>query len=388
MRPLMTRVTTLAALLAAGALPGAYAQQEAKLAKDPLNIAAPMIPKAATNTMLGATTAGNRLVAVGDRGVIITSTDDGASWTQSKVPVSITLTAVRFANPTLGWSVGHDGVVLNTTDGGLNWTRQLDGNGINPQMIAAAKTKMEAAQAAADAAPAAKKEAAMEALDNATRLFDDTEAGARFGPSRPLLDAWFKDANTGYVVGAYGQLLKTTDGGKSWTFIGAGINNFESLHYNALTGTQDGKVVVVGEQGRVYLSRDEGATWKELPTGYKGHLYGAIAMRAPSGADVTLAYGFRGNIFRMEGNGTQWTQVDSGTKESLVGSFVTPAGFIILVDQVGRVIVSADQGKTFVEFMKTSLPAVTGITFNAAQSKVALPGKGGVKMFDFAKQAK
>jgi len=31
---------------------------------------------------------------------------------------------------------------------------------------------------------------------------------------------------------------------------------------------------------------------------------------------------------------------------------------------------------------------VTGLTFNAAQSKIALPGKGGVKMFDFAKSAK
>lgn len=386
MRPILKQAGT-AALLATLTLSGAMAQ-EAKLAKDPLEIPAPMIPKAATNTMLGATTAGNRMVAVGDRGVIITSTDNGASWTQSKVPVSVTLTAVRFASSTLGWAVGHDGVVLNTTDGGLNWTRQLDGNGINPQMIAAAKAKMEAAQAAADAAPAKSKDAAMEALDNATRLFDDTEAGARFGPSRPLLDAWFKNETTGYVVGAYGQLLKTTDGGKSWTYIGSGINNFESLHYNALTGTQDGKVVVVGEQGRVYLSRDEGNSWKELPTGYRGHLYGAIATRSASGAEAIVAYGFRGNIFRLEGNSTQWTPVESGTKESLVGSFVTPAGFIVLVDQVGRVIVSVDQGKTFTEFMKTSLPAVTGLTFNANQSKIALPGKGGVKMFDFAKQAK
>jgi hypothetical protein len=36
--------------------------------------------------------------------------------------------------------------------------------------------------------------------------------------------------------------------------------------------------------------------------------------------------------------------------------------------------------------MKTGLPAVTGLAFNANQGKVALPGKGGVKVFDFAKQ--
>jgi photosystem II stability/assembly factor-like uncharacterized protein len=379
-RPLLI---ALMASLSAGT--PAYAQ-EAKLAKDPLNLPAPKAPKASVTLMLGASTAGTRLVAAGDRGIIIVSNDDGANWQQANVPVSVTLTAIRFVNASLGWAVGHDGVVLNTVDGGLNWTRQLDGNGINPQMLAAAKAKADAVQAAADAAPAKSKEQAMEKLDNAMRLMDDTEAGTRFGPSRPLLDVWFKNESTGYVVGAYGQLLKTTDGGKSWNYIGSGIDNFESLHYNALTGTQDGRVVVVGEQGRVYLSRDEGANWKELPTGYRGHLYGALAMKNQAGADVLLAYGFKGNIFRLEGNGTQWQPIDSGSKESLVGSFVTPAGFIVLVDQVGRLIVSVDQGKTFVEFMKTGLPAVTGLAFNANQGKVALPGKGGVKVFDFAKQ--
>jgi photosystem II stability/assembly factor-like uncharacterized protein len=189
-------------------------------------------------------------------------------------------------------------------------------------------------------------------------------------------------------VGAYGQLLKTTDGGKQWNYIGSGIDNFESLHYNALTGTQDGTVVVVGEQGRVYRSRDEGASWQALPTGYKGHLYGAIAMKQPNGSDVLLAYGFKGHIFRLEGASTQWQEVDSGSKESLVGAVVTPAGYLVLTDQVGRIIVSADQGKTFVEFMKANSAVVTGLTFNGPQSKVALPGKGGVKVVDFAKQAK
>ncbi len=374
--------------LGIAAAPALALAQGATLAKDPLSIPAIKAPKAATTLMLGATTVGNKLVAAGDRGIVITSIDNGATWVQSNVPVSVTLNAVKFANSSAGWIVGHDGVILTTTDGGMNWVKQLDGNAINEQMLAAAKNKMETAQVAAEAAAAKNKEAATERLDNATRLFEDTEAGARFGPSRPLLDIWVKNESTAYAVGAYGQLLKTTDGGKQWNYIGSGIDNFESLHYNALTGTQDGTVVVVGEQGRVYRSRDEGASWQALPTGYKGHLYGAIAMKQPNGSDVLLAYGFKGHIFRLEGASTQWQEVDSGSKESLVGAVVTPAGYLVLTDQVGRIIVSADQGKTFVEFMKANSAVVTGLTFNGPQSKVALPGKGGVKVVDFAKQAK
>ena len=374
--------------LGIAAAPTLVLAQGATLAKDPLTIVAVKSPKAATTLMLGVTTVGNKLVAAGDRGIVITSADNGATWLQSNVPVSVTLNAVKFANTSAGWIVGHDGVILATTDGGANWVKQLDGNSINEQMLAASKNKMEMAKTAADAAAAKNKDAAMERLDNATRLFEDTEAGARFGPSRPLLDIWVKNESTAYAVWAYGQLLKTTDGGKQWSYIGSGIDNFESLHYNALTGTQEGTVVVVGEQGRVYRSRDEGVSWQALPTGYKGHLYGAIAMKQANGAEVLLAYGFKGHIFRLEGGSTQWQEVDSGSKESLVGAVVTPAGFLVLTDQVGRIIVSADQGKTFVEFMKANAAVVTGLTFNGPQSKVALPGKGGVKVVEFAKQAK
>lgn len=48
--------------------------------------------------LLGAAvTDSNRLVAVGERGVVLLSDDGGAHWRQGVVPVSITLTAVRFA---------------------------------------------------------------------------------------------------------------------------------------------------------------------------------------------------------------------------------------------------------------------------------------------------
>ena len=55
--------------------------------------------------MLDASNTGERIVAVGARGLIAYSDDDAQTWQQASVPVSLTLTSVFFANPTIG--LGH-----------------------------------------------------------------------------------------------------------------------------------------------------------------------------------------------------------------------------------------------------------------------------------------
>src|SRR5215469_14097420 len=75
--------------------------------------------------ILGVAHAGPRLVAVGARGMVLLSDDDGTSWRQAKtVPVRSTLTAVSFIDSKSGWAVGHDGAILATNDGGETWTLQ------------------------------------------------------------------------------------------------------------------------------------------------------------------------------------------------------------------------------------------------------------------------
>src|SRR5690554_5819590 len=63
-----------------------------------------------------ATRAGDRIVAVGERGHVIYSDDEGQTWTQAQVPVSVTLNAVDFGSDSSGWVVGHSGVVLHRSE--------------------------------------------------------------------------------------------------------------------------------------------------------------------------------------------------------------------------------------------------------------------------------
>src|SRR4026207_2359612 len=52
---------------------------------------------------------GERLVAVGERGFVLYSDDDGKTWTARPTPVTRTLTGVAFKDPQTGVAGGHGG---------------------------------------------------------------------------------------------------------------------------------------------------------------------------------------------------------------------------------------------------------------------------------------
>jgi photosystem II stability/assembly factor-like uncharacterized protein len=155
---------------------------------------------ATRSVMLSVANAGSRLVAVGERGFIILSDDNGLTWKQVSSPVSLTLVKVRFVDDCEGWAVGHAGVVLHSADGGQSWSRQLDG-------VEGAQLELEDARQ--QAARADHEVNAEERLAQAQQLVDD-------GPDMPLLDVLFFNARDGIVVGAYGLAFATRDGGTTW----------------------------------------------------------------------------------------------------------------------------------------------------------------------------
>src|SRR5438132_7045827 len=59
---------------------------------------------------LAATRAGERIVAVGERGLIAVSDNNGDQWRQVSIPLSATLTGVQFVSAKVGWAIGHCGV--------------------------------------------------------------------------------------------------------------------------------------------------------------------------------------------------------------------------------------------------------------------------------------
>ena len=84
--------------------------------KPPLEVPAMQSKLAAVTPLIGVAKAGKRIVAVGLRGHIVYSDDEGKTWTQAaNVPVSVDLLSVSFDDDKNGWAAGHGGAVLNTT---------------------------------------------------------------------------------------------------------------------------------------------------------------------------------------------------------------------------------------------------------------------------------
>jgi len=277
--------------------------------------------------LMDVTFAGNRLVAVGERGIIIFSDDSGDTWQQADVPVSVTLTAVYFTGPDNGWAVGHGGVVVHTADGGKTWTRQLEG-------VTAAKLALDVAQAYADRADA-QDYAAQQLLFNVELLVED-------GPDKPFLDLYFYNDHEGYVVGSYGYIFRTDDGGVTWKCLMDRVDNPDGLNIYAIqvVGTT---IYLAGEQGLFLVSRDNGDSFKLLETPYEGTYFDIEVL--PSG-DIILV-GLRGNAFWSADDGATFNKSDTPEGAASFSDIVLMEnGALVFANQAGILLQSLDHGRT------------------------------------------
>ncbi|MBV6823598.1 YCF48-related protein [Pseudomonas sp. PD9R] len=312
----------LKALLLGASVVAAFLSTSASAQTDGLPMQPSIISSmAAQSVMLSVARAGHRLVAVGERGFIIVSDDNGVSWSQVGSPVSVTLVKVRFIDDVEGWAVGHAGVVLHTRDGGLSWNKQLDG-------VQAAEIELQEAKQATEGSDDAEK--MQERLAQAQQLVDD-------GPDKPLLDTLFLDAKNGLVVGAYGLAFVTHDGGLSWQSIRSRIDNPNGLHLYSIERV-GGDLFIAGEQGTLLRSSDEGKTFEPLTSPYEGTTFGLQATNSNS----IVAFGLRGKAFESKNRGDTWQPLDTLQPVTLTSGLRLADGSVLLTDESGRVLRFAD----------------------------------------------
>jgi photosystem II stability/assembly factor-like uncharacterized protein len=258
------------------------------------------LPKVTMERLLlvDATHRGSRVIAVGDRGYIVLSDDNGRTWRRAKSPAAPMLTAVEFLDAKLGWAVGHDSVISATADGGETWVQQF----------------------------------------------------AAAAEQRPLLDVTFLDKDNGFAIGAYGAFYETADGGRNWN---PRKVIEDDKHLNAFVRLPEGRLVILGEAGTILLSSDAGKTWTPVASPYKGSLFGGLV--ADDGAVV--AFGLRGRIFRSTDAGKTWTAVDNASVATLMGGTKLPDGALVIAGNGGTVLVSRDHGQSFVPLATGSTKA-------------------------------
>lgn len=295
--------------------------------------------------LMAATQVGDAWIAVGERGLVLRSQDGGPHWQQIASPVSVTLTAVRFADDRHGFAVGHGGTVLVTDDGGRSWVRRLDGRQLANMLLAQAQQRQDAT-----------------AIKAAQQLQAD-------GADKPLLDVLVFGPGRALVVGAYGLALATDDNGQTWTSRAERLDNPKALHLYA--ARQNGKrVVLAGEQGLALASDDGGQTFRRLAVPYHGSFF---TLELPSAHEIVLA-GLRGQVWQSPDDGQTWQALPLPMPVSVVASQLAPDGTLLLANQAGFVL--ARRGNVAVPLQPNPLPALTGLAAGSDGRLLALSVQG------------
>ena len=319
---------------------------------DVLELPAKASALAVRSPLVGIARAGERLVAVGQRGHIVYSDDAGQHWEQARVPLSSDLSAVFFPSPTQGWAVGNDGVVLHSSDAGATWSQQLDGRQIGDLLIRH-YSALAAAQPGSEHWPLL--------VAQGRRL-------AAEGADKPLLDVWFADDKLGYVVGVFNLILRTEDGGQSWTPFQDRIDNPQGFHLNAIASTGDG-LYIAGEQGLLLKWEEGRQRFTAVHTPYQGSFFGVIGKPGE-----VIVYGLRGNVLRSTDGGAHWSPLNSGPQASITAAIIDAQGRYELFTQAGHMLVSTGTGLQ--ALAQPDLPPVAGAVRAADGSRVVVGSRG------------
>lgn len=164
------------------------------------------------------------------------------------------------------------------------------------------------------------------------------------------------------VGGSGGVLLRSTDGGTSWNQIEVSADAKE-LDYRDLEVLQNGNLVLMsagpGERSRLFLSRDNGATWKEV---YRNRLeqgfFNGMAFW-PNGTGLLIGDPIDGQLFLLKAtvSGEMWRRIpgpkmaDGEYGFAASGTGIVATGACVATVATGaaaaRVLMTDDSGETW-----------------------------------------
>ncbi|WP_170959096.1 YCF48-related protein [Magnetospirillum sp. 15-1] len=233
---------------------------------------------------------GASLIAVGERGTVLRSDDDGGTWSAAMPATTRTLTALAFGRDGTGVAVGHGGTLLRTADDGRTWQ--------------------------AVEVPAAGRDSLLGVV--------------ALGDGRFI------------AHGAFGLFLLSDDAGRTWTRHTILGDEFDR-HIYKIVARSPRDLLLVGESGTLAVSADGGATWRMRTPPYAGSFFGAIVAR--DGA--ALIFGMRGHVYRSTAPDGEWSAVPVDTNTAFNNGLTLADGRLILAGNNGVAAISDDNGKTF-----------------------------------------
>jgi photosystem II stability/assembly factor-like uncharacterized protein len=319
------------------------------------------------------------VLIVGYNGKLLGTTDFGTTWNELPSGSGNGLYSISFApDKKTGWIVGQGATIQKSTDGGKTWKAQ-GGNIFMSDDCRAAGGDPDATDES-DKCPLAPL-FAVSAVDANTAIAigdrstltittdggttwktqtlrpivppsEDTDPNAGIAFEDPVLyDVQFLDAQNGFVVGEFGKILKTTDGGQTWYDKQASLVGEEYFDIMELPTFFDvdfkdaNEGYAVGLEGRVAHTTDGGETWAWVEHGvaeYDAPFYsldtlpnGSVWSVGGSGQAVYMPPGGQLGKGNLGTRVTNWIR-DVEFYDDNVGWMVGGFGFIMNTSDGGK----------------------------------------------------
>ncbi|HAX49033.1 MAG TPA: YCF48-related protein [Ignavibacteria bacterium] len=203
---------------------------------------------------------GNLVLAAGNNGIIMKSTDAGVTWIFAETSVNVNLLAIDWGNATVCYCVGASGTLLKSTNSGNNWYAQ---NSIQ---------------------------------------------------SEDLKGVYMPDPLNGYIAGGTSKELfgATFNGGTNWTYPLNQTGNYVNGMYCFPSFM---KIILVGPNGRIRRSTNFGSTWS-ITTNITSTTLNSVYF---ANDNTGYIVGDNGTILKSINGGVNWVIENSSTTNSLKG---------------------------------------------------------------------
>jgi len=228
-------------------------------------------------------------IAVGIGGAVWWTADSGQNWTAGVSGTTQNLFEVVMLTSTDGVAVGWGGTILRTTDGGATWSPLPSGT--TEPLWGVCMVDAGTLVAAGD-----------------YTILRSADSGASWTSiEHPMPMGWFydvsfADASVGHVVGDFATILRTVDGGLTWTLEHSSDDDAE--FFLAVAQKDADHAIAVGwvdsRAHNALSSFDGGQTWSPEPTGYDRSMRSVVYREG-----VLIASGLGGLLFAGEESPTR-----------------------------------------------------------------------------------
>ncbi len=192
------------------------------------------------------------------------------------------------------------------------------------------------------------------------------------GADKPFLDLLIENDKTVWIVGAYGLIFKTENGGAKWESWIDHVDNPRGLILYAIAEQGD-TMYLTGEQGLFLRSTNHGEKFSIVETPYKGTYFTLSLL--PTG-EIVLG-GMRGNAYRSADQGRSFTKVEVPVPVSFSAAVVMADSTTVFANQVGTILICNDRCQTMRPIALSGLPPIAGLA-DAGNGMVMTVGYGGI----------